>query len=128
MVKEAEQLEAGLTPKTTPEDFQRILDANVDDVYFEELDRKGCVEEIAHRILPEGLEVPVYYISINKLTPEVEQKLTLVHEIVHIHRGSVPNKDRFEEEMVELEAREFYEQNKDLVDQVFLRLKEEKAA
>lgn len=132
----AEQLEFGwkFGDSLTPGGFQRVLDEKVYRVAFEDLSGHGYTILAASN---KG-ERPQYTILIKESDSIDEQKTTLVHGVLHIHRGfelvsklhgikteryKDPQEQVDEEEQVESETGRFVKQYSEIVGDVLNKYK-----
>ena len=106
----------------TPSVFARIVQQQVHSVEFTTMEGKGYVVPF-----PSGGEIKKFQILISTSYSEETQKRTFVHEVNHINRGvgvsNVGEAGEIENELTDREAQRFYEANKDLVSDFFLRVK-----
>ena len=65
-------------------------------------------------------------VVINSSLPEEEQKITLIHEISHIYYRimGIENRTWEGEELLEKEAKRFYDSNTEFVEEIYKRIKE----
>jgi hypothetical protein len=117
---EYEQLRGPWIPKITRDDFLRTIKNHVESLEFVSLDNYGYSTLFSQTTSENGLNYSKYLLLINKDISDSEQGITLVHEVDHILRGSIGkvNSGEIEEKLVEIDAVDFYDKNKDLVNQV----------
>jgi len=102
----------------TQDDFKLVLEERVKEVRFGPMISGAGLYKAP---LMDKSDFGKYIIKINELKDQEEQKLGLIHEILHI---LCPMSTA--EEVIETETKRFYEENREFVNKIYENLKHKK--